>query len=88
MSPTIARRVLQTFRERQPKEVRAAAAISDREREVLVLLSQGHSYQTAAGQLGLSLDTVRSHVKNIYSKLHVHTQAEAVSKALRAGMIR
>jgi DNA-binding NarL/FixJ family response regulator len=86
MSPTIARRVLQTFRERQPKEVRAAAAISDR--EVLVLLSQGHSYQTAAGQLGLSLDTVRSHVKNIYSKLHVHTQAEAVSKALRAGMIR
>jgi DNA-binding CsgD family transcriptional regulator len=47
------------------------------------LLVEGHNYQTAAVELGVSVNTIRFHMRSIYSKLHVHSKAEAVSKALR-----
>ena len=49
--------------------------------------SDGHRYQAAAERLAISVNTVRSYVRNVYDKLHVHSKSEAVSKALRCGLI-
>ncbi|MEJ7665898.1 MAG: helix-turn-helix transcriptional regulator, partial [Hymenobacter sp.] len=58
-----------------------------REREILGLLVEGYSYKMIAAHcFSISLDTVRSHIKNIYEKLHVRSAPEAVSKALREGL--
>jgi len=51
------------------------------------LLAQGHGYQDAGAQLGISVNTVRNHIRRIYEKLHVRSKSEAVAKALRAGAI-
>ena len=87
MSPAIARRVLETFRATPPPAVEAPA-LSGREREVLGFLAEGYSYHAAGEQLGISIDTIRAHVRNIYEKLHVHTRAEAVLKAMRSGLLK
>jgi DNA-binding CsgD family transcriptional regulator len=57
--------------------------LSKREREVLERLAEGVPYKEIADVLSLSIDTVRMHVKGIYSKLHVHSRGEAVAKYLR-----
>jgi DNA-binding CsgD family transcriptional regulator len=57
--------------------------LSKREREVLDHLVEGISYKEIADVLSLSIDTVRMHIKGIYSKLHVHSRGEAVAKYLR-----
>ena len=51
------------------------------------LLTEGHSYKTAADALSVSLDTVRFHIRHIYDKLHVHSKSEAVLKAVRSGLL-
>lgn len=56
-----------------------------REREVLKLLVDGMTYKLIASELNVAIDTVRSHIKNIYSKLNVNSKSEAVVKALRNG---
>jgi len=81
MSPHIARRVVKTF------HVGPENPLSPREREVLQLLCEGDSYRRIAEQLYISGHTVRSHIKNIYEKLHVHSRAEAVVKAIRERLI-
>ncbi|MXV15253.1 response regulator [Hufsiella ginkgonis] len=58
-------------------------SLSDRERDVLQLLVNGHSYKMIAGELFISIDTVRSHIKKVYEKLHVNSKSEAVAKALK-----
>jgi DNA-binding NarL/FixJ family response regulator len=63
------------------------ALLTARERDILNGLAQGNSYQALAKNLHISPDTVRFHIRNIYRKLHVHSQSEAVAKALRKGMI-
>ncbi|MCB0494461.1 MAG: response regulator transcription factor, partial [Cyclobacteriaceae bacterium] len=50
-------------------------------------LSKGNSYKLIADQLTISIDTVRSHIRKIYEKLHVHSQTEAVSKAINEKLI-
>ena len=65
-----------------------AHGLSARELQVLKLLVDGHAYKTAAHELGISLDTMRFHIRNIYEKLHVHSKSEAVSKAIRSGLFR
>jgi DNA-binding NarL/FixJ family response regulator len=86
ISPAIARRILRSFGLTPVSPV--DTGLSPREREVLGLLAEGYSYLATAGRLDLSIDTVRSHVRNIYEKLHVHSRAEAVLKAMRAGWLR
>jgi DNA-binding NarL/FixJ family response regulator len=87
MSPQVARRVVQAFaRVAPPPE--APHGLTPRELELLGLLAEGHGYKTAARTLGCSIDTVRFHVRNVYEKLHVHSKSEAVSQALRRGLIR
>lgn len=58
--------------------------LSAREQEVLNLLVEGFSYKLIADKLFISMDTVRSHIKKIYDKLHVNSKSEAVAKTLRA----
>ena len=57
--------------------------LSERETTVLGLLVNGHSYKMIAADLFISIDTVRSHIKKIYEKLHVNSKSEAVAKALK-----
>jgi DNA-binding NarL/FixJ family response regulator len=85
MSPEVARRVVQTFGRIVP--ARADHRLTERELAMLQLLVAGHSYKTAAAHLGVAIDTVRFHVRNIYEKLHVHSKSEAVSAALRRGIV-
>jgi DNA-binding CsgD family transcriptional regulator len=61
--------------------------LTRREREVLELLAEGYGAQSAAARLGISYATVRNHVQNVFRKLEVHGQVEAVSVALRRGWI-
>ncbi|HEX2642030.1 MAG TPA: response regulator transcription factor [Thermoanaerobaculia bacterium] len=61
--------------------------LTPREREILTGLADGNSYQAIARSLHISTDTVRFHIRNIYRKLHVHSQSEAVAKALRRGIL-
>lgn len=77
MSSAIARRVVRSFR-RPPANPRNEAHLSTREVEVLSLLSGGLSNKEIADQMRLSVETVRSYLKTIYDKLHVHCRTEAV----------
>lgn len=82
MSGHIARKVVQYFNRRGSDE-KEIEKLSKREREVLERLAEGVPYKEIADNLSLSIDTVRMHVKGIYSKLHVHSRGEAVAKYLR-----
>jgi DNA-binding NarL/FixJ family response regulator len=74
MNPGIAQKVLDFF---HPKKVKHP--LSDREVQVLTLLSDGLSYKMVADKLGLSFHTVNTHAKNIYEKLHVASLGEAIA---------
>lgn len=87
MSPEVARRVVELFREFRPPE-NAACDLTPHEIRVLKLLVEGHNYKTAAGELGVSVNTVRFHMRNIYEKLQVHSKSEAVAKSLRQRIVR
>jgi DNA-binding NarL/FixJ family response regulator len=79
MSTQIARRVVEAFQPR-PAHDNAAAQLSPREQEIIRLLAQGHLYKEIADQLHLSVETVRTHIRNIYQKLHVHGRTDAINK--------
>ncbi len=61
--------------------------ITEREHEVLTGLAGGNSYAAIATSLSVAADTVRFHIRNIYRKLHVHSQTAAVAKAIREDLI-
>jgi len=81
MSMNIARKVLSSFQRAHDNPLTA------RERDILKLLTQGLTYSTIAEQLFVSGHTVRTHIKNIYQKLHVNSRAEAVRKALKDKLV-
>ena len=84
ITPGIAKRVLALFRDNmQPGSKSEEYHLTKQEKKILQLLVDGNSYKLIAAELFLSLDTVKTHIKNIYAKLHVHSGTEAVSKALR-----
>ncbi len=86
MSPEVARRVIRLFRYYRPPE-HADYHLTPQETELLKLLVEGHHNKTAAKQMGISVNTVSFHLKNIYEKLQVHSKTEAVSKALREQLV-
>ena len=86
MSPEIARKVVKLFQQTGTPE-KFDATLTPQETRLLSLLAQGYSYNRAAGQLKISVNTVRDHIRSIYDKLHVHSKTEAVSKALRNRLI-
>ena len=79
MTANIARKVVQYFN-RMGNRTSECDRLSPREREVLDLLARGDAYKQIADKLGVSLETVRMNVKNLYTKLHVHSRGEAVAK--------
>ena len=79
MSTQIARRVVEAFRPSGPGD-EATAGLSRREKEIIGLLGKGYLYKEIASQLGISVETVRTHIHNTYEKLHVRTRTEAVMK--------
>ena len=84
MSPTIARKVLDSF---QTAKKINKYSLSEREMQVLQLLINGHSTKIIADQLNISFHTARSHLKNIYTKLHVNCGKEAIAKALMENIL-
>lgn len=78
MTSEIARHVVASFR-RKTGSVDPAYAMSSREEEILVLLTKGFANKEIADDLHLSVETVRSHLKNIYTKMHVRSRTEAVA---------
>jgi DNA-binding NarL/FixJ family response regulator len=81
MSGYIARKVVQSFHKRVPR-TGEHLPLTHREREILQQLAQGARYKEIADTLSISLDTVRTHLRRIYEKLHVHSRTEAVVKFL------
>jgi DNA-binding NarL/FixJ family response regulator len=65
----------------------ADAGLSPREMDVLRGLTRGLAYKQVAGELGVSIDTVRTHIRGVYRKLQVHSVAEAVGRALRERLV-
>jgi DNA-binding NarL/FixJ family response regulator len=91
MSPNVARKVIRSFHDAGspppalPTPPPAALPhLSPRETEILERLAQGFLYKEIAPPLGISVETVRTHIRNIYEKLHVRTRTEAVLKVLGA----
>ena len=85
MSGQIARRVVQSFRGPAPSTVpaRDLASLSPRENEILEFLSKGYRYKEIAGELKISTETVRTHLRRIYEKLQVRSGIEAVARYLQ-----
>ena len=86
MSPGIARKVVLMFQKAAPPK--EDMQLSLRQLEILRMLAEGHSYKVCAAALDVGLDTIRSHVRKIYERLHVHSRSEAVWKALHGGLLR
>lgn len=80
MSSQVARRIINSFRI-------VDSPLSERETTVLKLLSKGMNYKDVAETIFLSPHTVKTHIKHIYSKLHVHSRAEAIYKAFKQKLI-
>lgn len=80
MSSSIARCVVQQFAEKPAAPVSELAALTAREREVLDALCEGRQYAEIGDWLGMSLNTVRKHVRNVYEKLQVNSRLEAIRK--------
>jgi DNA-binding NarL/FixJ family response regulator len=86
MSPEIARKVVDLFRKIGPDR-QARCELTPQQVRLLALLADGHSYQSAASEMNVSINTVRGHIRVVYEKLHVHSRSAAVAEALRSGLI-
>ncbi|HXR03623.1 MAG TPA: response regulator transcription factor [Verrucomicrobiae bacterium] len=82
MTMHIARKVVQSF-QRSAASAQATESLSEREQQVLDLLSQGLIYKEIADKLSISYETVHTYIRRIYEKLQVRTRTEAVAKFLR-----
>jgi DNA-binding NarL/FixJ family response regulator len=88
MSSHIARKVIDFFQQKkQSVPVDSPNILTPREKEILSGLVEGNSFKAIADSLFISIETVRFHFRNIYRKLHVHSQSEAVAKAIKEGLI-
>jgi len=81
MSPQIARKVIDYFHEDRVKAA-SKSPLTAKEKEIVLGLVDGLSYKMIADNASISLETVRTHIKNIYKKLHVHCKAEVIRKSL------
>ena len=82
MTGSIARRVLELFQRNISPVASTDYQLTPKEKEILQQLVKGKSFKMIADAIGATYETVRTHMKNIYAKLHVNSNTEAVSKAL------
>jgi DNA-binding NarL/FixJ family response regulator len=87
MSPEVAIRVIEAFRQKTPPPARNTPPLTPQEIRLLKLLTEGHQNKTAAAELGISIHTVGFHLRSIYTKLHVHSRSEAIGRALREKLV-
>jgi len=85
MSPSIARMIIASMHE--PERATLDYGLTKREKDMLHSLSKGNSFKMIAAETAISIETVRTHIKNIYEKLQVHSQTEAVSKAINEKLV-
>jgi DNA-binding NarL/FixJ family response regulator len=85
MTPSIARKVLQFFPRNTKEPVQTP--LTEKETAVLQQLVNGKSYKQVADALNISIETVRTHIKHIYSKLHVGSMSQAVAKAINQKIV-
>jgi DNA-binding NarL/FixJ family response regulator len=82
MTPSVAKQVLKLFS--QPfQQTEELQTLTPREHDVLSFLVRGYSYKMAAAEMNVGIETLRYHIKNVYSKLHVNSKSEAVAKAIQ-----
>jgi DNA-binding NarL/FixJ family response regulator len=82
MSSTIARKVVESFQTKS-QTIANDSSLTQRENEILDLLAKGFRNKQIADQLNVSVNTIRTHVYNIYEKLHVQNRIEAINKTGR-----
>jgi DNA-binding NarL/FixJ family response regulator len=82
MSPQIARKVISHFQETSQKKD-SKSGLTPRENDIVTGLVDGLSYKMIADRFDISIDTVRTHIRNIYKKLHVNSKAEVIAKSLK-----
>jgi len=80
ISPAVARHVLQAFRLRPPV---AENRLTPREQEIVTAVEQGLSYKLIADAFGITLDTVKNHLRAVYRKLHINSKGELLALALK-----
>ena len=85
LSPVVAKLLFNQVR--KANERKKDYGLTAREKDILLSLTDGNSYKMIAAALGISQGTVCSHIKNVYEKLGVHSQSEAVSKTLKEGLV-
>jgi DNA-binding NarL/FixJ family response regulator len=88
MSGHIARKVVTWFHRCAPPPRNPTESLTQRESEVLRLLAQGHAYKEIADTLSISMGTVNTHVRRIYSKLHVQSRTQAVAAVNQPNVLR
>ncbi len=88
LHPRIAARVIQAFRHLENEEASPFTTLTEREMEVLKLIAKGHSNDTIAEELVISVGTVKGHVSNILSKLHLVDRTQAAAYAWQKGVVR
>ncbi len=86
MSPEVALKVVRLFREFAPPE-RSGYDLTPNETRLLKLLIDGYNYTTAAKKLGVSYNTIKFHIRNIFDKLQVHSKTDAVIKAMQNRLV-
>jgi DNA-binding NarL/FixJ family response regulator len=87
MTPGIARRVFELFKKNMYLPTREEYNLTQKETLVLQHLTSGKSYKMIGDAMTISFDTVKTHIKNIYAKLHVHSGPEAVAKAIQERIV-
>jgi NarL family two-component system response regulator LiaR len=88
LHPRIAARLIKTFRSLESEEATPFTALTERELEVLKLIAKGCSNDKIADQLVISVGTVKGHVSNILSKLHLVDRTQAAAYAWQTGIVR
>jgi DNA-binding NarL/FixJ family response regulator len=86
MTPSVARRVIKRFNDLHLKPTNAYG-LSPRESEILRLLTEGYSYKGISAECFISMDTVSTHLRHIYTKLHVNCATAAVAKAIKEQLV-
>jgi DNA-binding NarL/FixJ family response regulator len=87
MTASVANKVLEMLRSKSKTAKYEFIELSVREKEILTLLVDGKSYKAIASLCFISIDTVSTHVRHIYEKLHVHSKSEAVAKAINQKLV-
>lgn len=86
MSPNVARMVVASMHKYSPS-IDPKYQLTTREKEILSAMTEGIGYKAIAARYYISMDTVRTHIKNIYQKMQVHSQLEAITKGRNSGIV-